>query len=246
MNMRKVVKIDEELCDGCGQCVPACAEGAIRIVDGKVRLLAENLCDGLGACLGECPRGAISIEERPAEAFDHEAVRRARESPPIRIEARPFSGCPSAQVQVRAPVPLAESGTRDVGASALSHWPVKLRLVPPTAPFLNGADLVLTADCVPVAKAAFNPGLLSEKAVLIGCPKFDDLDSARDRLAGILVGGNVRSVTVAVMEVPCCSGFRRIAREAIAASGRDIPLRELIVSRDGRVEDLPAAGLSQK
>ncbi len=246
MKMRKVVKIDEELCDGCGQCVPACAEGAIRIEDGKARLLADNLCDGLGACLGECPRGAISIEERPAEAFDHEAVRRTRENPPSRIEARPFSGCPSTQVRVRAPVPLAERGARDVAASALSHWPVKLKLVPPTAPFLNGADLVLTADCAPVAMATFNPGLISGKAVVIGCPKFDDPESDRDRLTAILTQGNVRSLTVAVMEVPCCSGFRRIAREAIAASGRDIALYELIVSRDGRVRELPAAGLSQK
>lgn len=246
MDRRKVVKIDEELCDGCGQCVPACAEGAIRIVGGKARLLADNLCDGLGACLGECPKGAISVEERPAEAFDPQAVHRHREASSAAPRENVLAGCPSARVRMRSPVPALVRSSQASVESALWHWPVKLKLVSPSAPFLDGADLLLVADCAPVAMAAFNPGFLSGKAVAIGCPKFDDFESAKERLAAILAQGNVRSLTVLVMEVPCCFGFRRLAKEALAASGRDIPLRELIVSRDGGVMEPADAGLSQK
>lgn len=242
MDERKIVKIDEELCDGCGQCVPACAEGAIRIVGGKARLVADRLCDGLGACLGECPRGAISIETRPAEEFDHEAVRRTLHGGHPEHRHGAISGCPSAAVRVLRPAALSGAAAPAKENSALGHWPVKLRLFPPEAPFLSGADLVLAADCVPVAMAAFNPRFLSEKAVVIGCPKFDDGESALERLAEILARGGVRSLTVAVMEVPCCFGYRRIAEEAIARSGREIPLHEVIVRRDGSIQELSSFG----
>jgi len=243
---RKIVKIDEDKCNGCGLCVPSCAEGAIAIIDGKARLVSETYCDGLGACLGECPQDAISIEERQAEAFDEEAVEQHLSSqtkttagPASRAQAAAHSGCPGARMMnLAAPVGAAAAAPVAAPASsALTHWPVKLHLVPPPAPFLADADLMLVADCVPVASAEFHRSLLPGHAVVIGCPKFDENPQwSTDKLALILREGGVRSLTVVHMEVPCCFGYWRMGQAAWRDAGASIPLRQVIVSLRGVVK----------
>lgn len=260
MVKRKIVKIDEELCDGCGLCVPNCPEGALQIVEGKARLTSENYCDGLGACLGHCPKGAITIEEREAEPFDEEATRRhlqesGWESEAIaehtlgethdvlHIKPHPLEagvGCPSAKVmQLRRPTEEGssmEEPTSTPNRSELAHWPVKLSLVSPTAPFLKGADLLIAADCVPFAYADFHRDLLRGKAVIVGCPKLDDANFYVEKLAKIFRLSSVRSITVAHMEVPCCFGLKHIVQRALSVSGRGIPIREIIIGVRGEVK----------
>lgn len=234
--LRKIVHIDEERCNGCGACVPTCAEGAIQVVDGKARLISEKYCDGLGACLGECPQGAITIEERLTEEFDEEAVRHHLHAQALASEELPC-GCPSATVTqfdgpVATSVPAQEAGEARP-RSRLGHWPIQLTLVPPGAPFLQDADLVLAADCVPFAYAGFHQDFLGEKAVVIGCPKLDDFEAHQRKLAEILRRSGLRSLTVVHMEVPCCFGLVHMARQAIRASGRDLPFREVTVGIRG-------------
>lgn len=234
MTVRKIVSIDEDRCDGCGACVIACAEGALRIIDGKARLISESYCDGLGACLGECPRGAIAIEGRESEPFDHEAVQRhSRESEPA-TEALPC-GCPSTAVAQfeRHKTTGARLKAGEDQESMLTHWPVQLALVPPDAPFLQGADLVLAADCVPFAYAGFHHDFLDGHALLVACPKLDDFQSHLKKLTEILRSSGVKSLTVACMEVPCCSGLAHMARKAIDSSGKDIPLEEITIGIKG-------------
>jgi Pyruvate/2-oxoacid:ferredoxin oxidoreductase delta subunit len=260
---RNVVQIDEEKCDGCGQCVIACAEGAIQIVDGKARLVSERYCDGLGACLGECPQGAITVEQRPAEDYDVEATREHLKSigrdpndahdpsksghdqpHPPQVAAQQshghaHAGCPSAVARAFTP---AASETRHTGqTSALGQWPVQLRLVPPNAPYFQGADLLVTADCVPFAYADYHADLLAGKAVVVGCPKLDDAQFYIDKLAAVLTASDIRSITVAVMEVPCCGGLVRIAREALAQSGKDISLEVATITVRGEKQEPVAA-----
>jgi NAD-dependent dihydropyrimidine dehydrogenase PreA subunit len=233
--IREIVKIDEEKCNGCGLCVPACAEGAIRIVDGKARLIADNLCDGLGACLGDCPMDAITTEKREADEFDEEAVEEhlaagaAGEGP---APAPPQGGCPSARLMT---FEKQEAGGEEAGprTSALRQWPVQMHLVPPSAPFLKDADLLLAADCVPFAYADFHRDFLKDKALLIGCPKLDDGQAYLRKLTAILAGNDVKRLTVLHMEVPCCSGLIAIARQALAASGRDVPLETVRIGIQG-------------
>jgi NAD-dependent dihydropyrimidine dehydrogenase PreA subunit len=253
--VRRIVHIDEERCDGCGDCVPSCAEGAIAVVDGKARLASDALCDGLGACLGECPQGAISIEEREAEGFDEAEVARHLGRAPAPGHAHAAhapqpgaaaSSCPGSAPRslprrglavVSEPAgPAARVGTRGGGAGALAHWPVQLRLVPAGAPFLAGADLLVAADCVPFAYPSFHADLLAGRAVVVGCPKLDDLPAYADKLTAILgrPDGPVR-VTVARMEVPCCAGITAAAQQAAARAGRDVPVREVVVGVDGVV-----------
>ena len=229
---RKIIEINEDLCDGCGQCVPACAEAAIQVIDGKARLVAEKYCDGLGACLGECPTGALRIVEREAEDYDVEAVEVHLESrPPAEPPAR---GCPAAQVQTFSPLQTAPTLAAPTG-SALSHWPIKIKLVPPKAPFLSGADLLVLADCAGVAYPWLHQELLSGKVVLIGCPKFDDPQEYLDKLTEIFRDAAVKSITVAIMEVPCCSGLAGIVEKARAAAGRKVALEQIVISRQGQV-----------
>jgi Pyruvate/2-oxoacid:ferredoxin oxidoreductase delta subunit len=223
---RKIVKIDEEKCNGCGACIPACAEGALQIVDGKVKFVSDKYCDGLGACLGECPQGAITIEEREAEEFDEEAT---KESLPC--------GCPSTtatQFEKReaADVDLKQAPSQ----SMLSHWPVQLTLVPPDAPFLQGADLVLAADCVPFAYAGFHQDFLTGHALLVACPKLDDFQAHLNKLTEVLRHSQVKSLTVVHMEVPCCSGLSHMAQQAIRLSGKDIPFREVTIGIRGELK----------
>jgi len=226
MVLRKIVRIDEELCDGCGQCIPNCAEGALQIVDGKVRLISEAYCDGLGACLGHCPQGAITIEERASDPFDEEAVH-AHLAGQHALEC----GCPSTVVQnlePRTPEP-SERG------SALRHWPVQLNLVPLEAPFFDGADLLVVADCVPVAYPDLHGTLLSGRSVVVGCPTFDDARGYADKLGEILKRNDVRSVTIAHMEVPCCSGLAWIVDRAVEASGKKIPVKRHVITVRGEM-----------
>lgn len=225
---RKIVLIDAEKCNGCGLCVPNCAEGAIQVIDGKARLVAENLCDGLGACLGECPEGAITIVERDAEAFDEQVVEEH-----LKAIGR---GCPSARLisHDRAPA-VSQASAGEVG-SELGHWPVKLQLVPPTAPFFKGKNLLIAADCAPVAYGDFQRRFLKDSAVVIQCPKFGEQGFVVEKLAGIFRDGGITGVTVMRMEVPCCGGLSWAAQKALQMSGRtDLPLREVVVGVRGDI-----------
>jgi ferredoxin len=232
--LRKIVKINEEKCDGCGVCVPSCAEGALQIIGDKAKLISEIYCDGLGACLGECPQGAITIEERAAEDFDAEAVKLHLEEEKHTEEELPC-GCPSSTVTQfdRQEVTGAAPGEAIDQPSMLGQWPVQLTLVPPTAPFLQETDLVLAADCVPFAYAGFHQKLLRDHSLLVACPKLDDFDAHLKKLTDILSHSSVKSLMVAHMEVPCCFGIVQMAQQAIQLSGKDIPLEEVTVGVRG-------------
>lgn len=241
--VRKIIEIDEELCDGCGQCVPGCAEGALQIIDGKARVVADKYCDGLGACIGECPTGALKIVERKTDAFDKEAVAAYLSDKKDDWDEMMDSlacGCPSSTIQTFEPfVPHRESarsaGTGKTGGSSLTHWPIQIRLVPPTAPFLRGADLLVIADCTAVALPTLHRDLLKGKVVLMGCPKFDDAQDYIRRFADIFRTAGIRSVTTVVMEVPCCSGLPVIVRRGMEAACKEIPLEEIVVSTRGEI-----------
>jgi Fe-S-cluster-containing hydrogenase component 2 len=240
--MRKIIEIDEELCNGCGQCVPACAEGAIQVIDGKARLVKDRYCDGLGACLGECPTGALTIVEREADEFDEEAVEeylRARGQDEKRAEPTLACGCPSTQVQSFGSFPSHQEDytpdTHDSIASALSHWPVQIRLVPPTAPFLKGAHLLVAADCTAVAYPHFHRDFLQGKVVMVGCPKFDDVHAYIQRFADIFKTAHIKDVTVVVMEVPCCQGLPVIIKKAMEVAGKLIPVEQITISARGEI-----------
>ena len=241
--MRKIIEIDEERCDGCGLCVPACAEGSLEIIDGKARVISDNLCDGLGACLGECPNDALRIVEREAEEFDEEAVEKLlAEKKKENKAAQPLiaSGCPSSRLQHFAQ-PVAKesvSAMAPQGAaeqSALGHWPIQIHLVPPTAPFLKNADLLVLADCVPVAFPTLHRDFLQGKAVMMGCPKLDNTDSYIQKFTQIFRTAGIRSITAVVMEVPCCSGLPMIVKKALDDAGVDIPMKEVVVSTRGEI-----------
>jgi len=232
--LRKIIRIDEERCNGCGLCVPSCAEGALQIVNGKAKLVKEQYCDGLGACLGECPQGALTIEEREAEEFDEAAVeqhlhKQQKQELPC--------GCPSAAVtQFQCETSAsAEPATTRPTASRLTHWPVQLTLVPPSAPFLKGADILLAADCVPFAYADFHREFLADHAVLVACPKLDDFHAHLNKLTAILRQAEPRSITVVHMEVPCCSGLVHMARKAIEDSGSNILLYDVTIGTRGTI-----------
>ena len=236
---RKIVHIDEDKCTGCGICIPSCAEGALQIIDGKARLISEKFCDGLGACLGECPEGAITVEERVADDFDEELVREHLEHSTMQqaeTDNLPC-GCPGssvAQFEERiASYTTPESGTPQ--QSMLRHWPVQMTLVPPRAPFLQGTDLLLTAQCVPFTYAGFHQDFLRDHSLLIACPKLDDFQAHLQKLTNILSQSDIKSLTVVHMEVPCCSGLLHMARKAIEFSGKDIPLKEVTIGVRGEV-----------
>jgi NAD-dependent dihydropyrimidine dehydrogenase PreA subunit len=237
---RKIIEINEELCNGCGECVPACAEGAIQIVDGKAKLVKDMFCDGLGACLGECPTGALKIIEREADAFDEKAVHehlKKTKAPAPSPFAPAQGGCPSMTLHTFAPGPkkAQPKGTAGPSESALSHWPVQIRLIPPTAPFLKDGDLLVAADCVPAAYADFHRDFLDGRVLLLGCPKFDDKAEYLQRFTDIFRMNNVKSVKVLRMEVPCCSFLLPIVTEAAHRAGKDVPVEEVIITRRGTV-----------
>jgi NAD-dependent dihydropyrimidine dehydrogenase PreA subunit len=237
---RKIIEIDEAKCTGCGECVTACAEGAMQIIDGKARLVSEIYCDGLGACLGGCPEGALTITERESEEFDPEAVEEHLKS---QADSTPgpqehlACGCPSSQVQV-FPASLLKKCTQPAAQegevpSALTHWPVQIKLVPPTAPFLKNADLLIAADCTPLAYAGFHQNLLPGRVVMMGCPKFDDVEEYVAKFTEVFKVAGIKSITVVDMEVPCCSKLPMIVMKALGLSGKEIPFSEIVISRQG-------------
>jgi len=267
--VREIIEIDEDLCDGCGQCILSCAEGALQIIDGKARLVSETLCDGFGNCVGSCPQDAMKIIRREADDFDENEVEKhmetfnpeiaagtserkpAQPQPPVSKTILPVSnsqrafppaahggGCPgSAMRSFEAPsagTSVSSSPTDEI-PSTLTQWPVQLMLVPPTAPFLKGREILLAADCCPFAYADFHRKYLAGKALLVGCPKLDDIDHYRAKLEQIFAQSGCTGVTVMTMEVPCCSGLNMIAREAVKASGRNIALKEIVIGIRGEV-----------
>jgi Fe-S-cluster-containing hydrogenase component 2 len=235
MAVRNIVKIDEEKCNGCGQCVTACAEGAIKIINGKARLVSETYCDGLGACLGHCPQDAISIEQRDAAEFDEEATK-AYLAQEKKADV-PFA-CPGLALHQFDVAEEKEPGSAPEAEevpSQLGHWPVQLKLVSPAAPYFADADLLLVADCVPVAMADFHQRFLKGRSVAMGCPKLDDAQYYVEKLADILRSNTVRSLTVVHMQVPCCSGLTRVAQLALSQAGKDLLAEDVTIGLRGEV-----------
>lgn len=229
---RRIVEIDRDRCNGCGRCVPGCAEGALRIVDGKAVLASETYCDGLGACLGHCPQDAIRIVEREAPQFDPAAAARQARAIPEPPQQPPPHACPGRQVRMAAKPAPPSAG--DEAPSQLGHWPVQLHLVPVDAPFFAGADLLVAASCVPFAYADFHRTVLAGKSLIIACPKLDRTEPYQEKLTEIVRRNDIRSLTVAVMSVPCCQGLVRLVRQALHDSGKRMPLTVEVIGVDGK------------
>ena len=286
MAKRKIIKIDDDKCNGCGLCIPNCPEGALQIIDGKARLISDLFCDGLGACIGHCPQGAINIEERDAEKYDEKRVmenivkqgkntiiahlnhlKDNKEFGYLKeamdflvakgIKMRPADlmgsgqpspcACPGSQIREARGAEKGLNGADKVGgkekgdasrlekgqASQLETWPVQLKLVPAFAPFLNGADILIAADCVPFAYADFHADLLKGKVLLVGCPKLDDVGYYKEKITQMLRNNDIRSITYAHMEVPCCFGLLPAIKDAIAESGKQVPFEDITISIKG-------------
>ena len=224
MMLRKIIRIDEEKCNGCGACARACHEGAIAMVNGKARLMREDYCDGLGDCLPACPTGAISFETREAAAYDEAAVKAAKAAAPHACPgSRPAAFKPAAQ----------PAGALDV-PSQLSHWPVQIKLAPVNAPWFADADLLIAADCTAFAYGNFHADFIRGRVTLVGCPKLDAVDYA-EKLAQIFAANAIRSIRVARMEVPCCGGLESAVRRALAMSGKQIPLAVRVIAINGEL-----------
>ncbi len=237
---RKIIEIDEELCDGCGLCVPDCAEGSLVIIDGKAKMIADKLCDGLGACLGSCPTGALKIIERKADDFDEKAVEEhlAKQKKESAALAQKPSGCPSAKLQTFAPSTPCQAANKPAmaaggGTSSLTHWPIQIRLIPPTAPFLQGAELLVAADCCAISAPNFQLDYLNGKVVMMGCPKFDDAESYVQRFTEIITGCNLKNLTILIMEVPCCFAMNGIIKQAMERAGKTVPVEQITISTQG-------------
>ncbi|GHV59260.1 (Fe-S)-binding protein [Campylobacterota bacterium] len=257
--VRKLIVIDEEKCDGCGECVGACAEGALALVDGKAKLLRDDYCDGLGNCLPACHTGAITFVEREAAAYDEEAVKAhiasqhaAKNAPKMHFHAAPNAhthapthaheaneahecGCPGSKATVFAKKEA--QNTENIGApvqSQLRQWPVQIKLVSPNASFFDGAELLIAADCCAYAYGNFHNDFMQGKVTVIGCPKLDMIDYTQ-KLHSIIANHNIRSLTVVKMEVPCCTGIEHAAANALASSGKKIPFAAITLSLDGAI-----------
>ena len=241
--IRKIIEIDEERCDGCGLCVPSCAEGALQVIDGKAKLVADTYCDGLGACLGECPNDALNITEREADDFDEKAVEEylnSKEKEDGHKELSMACGCPSTQIQSFVPAEASQDANEPVfhearSGSKLSHWPVQIKLVPPDAPFLRNADLLVAADCTSIAYPDFHRDFLKGKVVMMGCPKFDETDEYVRKFAEIFKKADIRSVTVLVMEVPCCQGMPMIVEKGMELARKKIPIEKVVIHPRGDI-----------
>ncbi len=241
MVKRKIVKIDEEKCTGCGLCIPNCAEGALQIIDGKAKLISEKFCDGLGACLGHCPEEAIMIIEREAEDFDEKAVElHLHKQKPSQPEPEPqhaFIGCPSSRpIQFKVPNLRSDSASSTAFVSQLTQWPVQLKLVPTHAPYFQEADLLIAADCVPFAYANFHGDFLKGKALVVGCPKLDDIHFYKEKLTEIFKTNSIQSVTVLYLEVPCCFGLVKATEDAMGGSGKKIPFKKIKIGIRGDIK----------
>ena len=271
--LREVIVIDDDKCNGCGECLPNCPEGALQVIDGKARLISDLFCDGLGACVGHCPTGAMAVEERAAEPYDETKVMEnvVRQGPntiaahlehlkqhgatdylrqateflkqhDMKVPAQPkpaeqACGCPGARVvEMERPGPAAGSKTTTTRESQLRNWPVQIMLIPTSAPYLKNADLLIAADCVPMAYAPFHEDFLRNRVLLVGCPKLDDSDFYREKLTEIFKTNAPRSVTCVHMEVPCCFGLVELTQAAIAASGRKISFEDVTITIRGKVK----------
>lgn len=237
--LRKIVKIDENKCNGCGLCTDACHEGALKLVDGKAKLISDSYCDGLGACLPECPTGAITIEEREADAFDESLIN--QHSAASRTVSQPPNlpcGCPGTHAKVidrgekakAAAAPVQPTGVE----SQLRQWPCQIKLVPVNAPYLDNAHLLIAADCTAYAYANIHSEFMRNKITLIGCPKLDDVNYA-EKLTAILKSHEIKSITVLRMEVPCCGGLVNAVKQALGDSGKIIPWNVVTIGTDGRI-----------
>ncbi len=252
MSVRKVVLIDEDKCTGCGECVPACAEGAIEIIDGVAKLRADNLCDGLGACLGDCPEGAITIEEREADDFDESAVEEHLKTQDKAPPSQPahghglvmghghghgHGGCPGARtIQFDESQASSSDDTPGTIGSELRQWPIQLHLVPPTAPYFENADVLLAADCVAFSLGDFHRKHLKGKALAVACPKLDQGQEAYlAKLVSMIDDANINTLTVMVMEVPCCGGLIQLAKEASSRANRKVPVKQVRIGLRGDV-----------
>lgn len=277
MAKREIITIDEEKCNGCGNCIPGCPEGALQIIDNKARLVSDLFCDGLGACIGDCPEGAISVIEREAEPYDEikvikNIVKQGKNVIKAHLEhlknhgetgflkqatdyleengiENPLEtleddedklpcGCPGSSVRdMRDDKEEAEEDTGTSQKSELKQWPVQIHLVPTNAPYFNGADLLIAADCVPFAYGDFHRNLLKGKILLIGCPKLDDAEHYKEKITDIFKNNDIKSVTVARMEVPCCFGLVNLVNTALTESGKNIPLKEIMIKISGEAEE---------
>lgn len=248
--VRNIIRIDDSKCNGCGDCVPSCHEGALAIVNGKAKLVSETYCDGLGACLGHCPQGAITIEEREATDFDEAAtarhiaqikIRQMMHSPPQ------HSGCPGSAARSFAAVTDIESSTPNAPLSnELRTWPVQLKLVAPNAPFLMGADLLVCADCVPFAVPDFHARFLKGKVVLVGCPKLDDLNLYHQKMTMMFAQCQPKSLTILKMEVPCCTGIAQAALHARQTANPELPVELYTIGIQGDIRKESLAGVSSR
>ena len=225
--IRKIIKIDEEKCSGCGACAKACHEGAIKMVEGKAKLTREDYCDGLGDCLPACPTGAISFEEREAPAYNEAAVLAAKKQCSEQLPC----GCPGTHAKA---IRREEAAAAAPAPSRLRQWPVQIKLVPVNAPYFEGAELLVAADCTAYAYGNFHEEFIRSRITLIGCPKLDEGDYA-EKLTQIIANNNIKSVTVVRMEVPCCGGIENAVKRAVQDSGRSVPQKTVIISTDGKI-----------
>lgn len=246
MVVRKIIKIDEEKCTGCGQCVTKCAEGALAIIDGKARVVKNSFCDGLGACIGECPEDALEIVERDVDEFDEKAVeehlnkigkKHTTHSHDDMHAGHHHGGasCPSAKPMILEPKKCCDDGGWHGATSNLGHWPIQLMLVPETAPFLKGKELIVLADCVAVAYPNLHSKFLRGNAVVMGCPKFDDGEIYAKKLKGMIENSGIGGISVVNMEVPCCFGLLRIVETAVKGASRKIPFKQYVVGISGEI-----------
>ena len=238
MMLRKIIKIDEEKCNGCGACAAACHEGAIEMINGKAKLTREDYCDGLGDCLPACPVDAISFEVREAPAYDEAAVRKAQAEKARDKQTAPVHvGCPGMQARIMNRQPSAASIVNSAAPqSQLMQWPVQIKLVPTKAPYFENANLLIAADCTAYAYANFHNEFIRNRITLIGCPKLDEGDYA-EKLTAIIANNNIKSVTIVRMEVPCCGGIENAAKRAIQASGKFLPWQVVTITTDGRIKE---------